>query len=91
MRVCKALDEPPRMLANNIGVPYGDIEPLLSPTTYLLADMDKDETWWLIYEYVGKRMGELMAARNEMDKKLQRDRSRRAVRHAAARKHRRVQ
>lgn len=79
MRICKALDEPPKLLAKNIGVPYAELHPLLDPL-HLLVELDRDETWWLISQYVDKRIGVLLAARAELNKALQKDRSRRAVR-----------
>lgn len=83
-RICKALDEPPRMLASNIGVPYAELAPLLD-ARHKLAEIDRDETWWLIGEYADRRLGEIMAIRQELNKALQRDRSKRAVRVAAYR------
>lgn len=83
-RICKALDEPPRMLALNIGVSYDELAPLLDER-HKLAEIDRDETWWLIYEYANKRLGEIMAIKAEMDAALQRDRSKRAARLAAQR------
>lgn len=83
-RVCKALDEPPRMLAANIGVPYEELEPLLYDR-HKLAELDRDEVWWKIAEYADKRMGLIMAIRVELNKALQRDRAKRAVRVASMR------
>ena len=81
-RICKALDEPPRMLAANLGVPYSELAPLLDER-HLLAEIDRDETWWILSEYVSKRLGLMLAIRSELDKALQQDRSKRAVRIAA--------
>lgn len=78
-RICHALDVPPRMLAAEINVPYSEIHPLLDER-HLLVEIDRDETWWKIAEYVDRRVGELMAARMELSKALQRDRTRRALR-----------
>ena len=83
MRICKALDEPPRMLASNLGIPYSELEPLLKER-YLVAEIDRDETWWLIAEHVGKRLALLMAIKLELEKALQRDRAARIVRSARA-------
>lgn len=79
MRICKALDEPPRMLAYNLGVDYSELEPLLDDR-HKLAEMDKDYVWWELSRYVDERLGVLMAIRFEMTKALEKDRSRRAVR-----------
>lgn len=81
-RVCKALDEPPRVLAANIGVPYAELEPFLSDR-HLLAGLDEHEVWWLVAQHVDQRLGELMAAKAELNKALARDRKRRVLRHAA--------
>lgn len=85
-RICKALDEPPRVLAANIGVPYSELKPLLAPR-HELAEMDRDEVWWRLSEYVNQRLGLMMAIRSELNKALQRDRANRAVRIAAAAAH----
>jgi len=87
-RICKALDEPPRMLASNIGVPYDELAPLLD-ARHKLAEIDRDEVWWKIGEYADRRLGEIMAVRAELNAALQRDRSKRAVRLAAHRADRR--
>lgn len=78
-RICKALDEPPRMLAHNIGVPYHQLAPLLSDRFHL-AEIDRDEVWWKVAAYVDERMGILMAIRHEMTRALNTDRSKRAAR-----------
>ena len=79
-RICHALDEPPRMLAKNIGVEYKDLLPLLDGQRSMLAEIDRDEVWFKISEYVAMKMGMLMAIRTELDRALQRDRSKRATR-----------
>lgn len=83
-RICKALDEPPRMLALNIGVDYSDLATMLD-ARHLLAEIDRDEVWWKIAEYADRRLGEIMAVRHELNVALQKDRSKRAVRLAAQR------
>lgn len=82
LRVCKALDEPPRLLAYNIGVRFSDVAPLLD-RQHALAGLDLDDVWWSVAERVDLRIGQLMAAREDLNRALQRDRSRRAARHAA--------
>lgn len=67
------------MLAAELGVPYSEIAPLLDDR-YLIAEIDRDETWWMIAEYVDKRLGEIMAIRLELSRSLQRDRTKRALR-----------
>lgn len=79
VRICKALDEPPRMLAINLGVPYSELEPMLGDRR-TVAEMDRDEVWWKLTEHVSRRLGELMAAKYELEKALQKDRAKRTVR-----------
>lgn len=79
-RICHALDETPIMLANNLGIPYKEIEPLLDQR-HLLAEIDRDEVWWLILDYTSKRLGHIMAVRTELNKRLQHDRKKRLLRH----------
>ncbi len=81
LRVCKALDLSPRQLAAAIDLPYKDVAPLLE-LNYKLADIDRDEVWWKVLEMIDLRMGLLMAARHELNKRLEGDRSKRAVRNA---------
>jgi hypothetical protein len=68
------------MLAKNIGVEYKDLLPLLDGQRSMLAEIDRDEVWFKISEYVAMKMGMLMAIRTELDRALQRDRSKRATR-----------
>lgn len=81
-RICKALDEPPRMLAHNIGVDFSELRPLLDER-WRVAEIDRDEVWWKIAEYTDRRIGEMLAIRVEVQRALQRDRSARAKRIAA--------
>jgi len=82
VRICKALDEPPRMLALNIGVPYADLEPLLG-VRHMLAEIDRDEVWLKIERHVERRIGDLLAVRKELDRALAFDRTKRAARIAS--------
>lgn len=87
MRICHALDVTPKELARGIGVSYKkEIEPLLGQRS-LIAEIEKDEVWFLISEYVAKRMGSLMAIRFELNRALQADRVRRAAHHNRFRKY----
>lgn len=83
-RICHALDVPPRMLAARLGVDYAELEPLLDHR-HKLVEIDRDEVWWKLAEYVSVRLGEIMAIRHELDKSLQKDRASRAVRIAKQR------
>ena len=79
VRICYALQESPRQLAISIGVEYAELEPLLDER-YMLVELDRDEVWWKLSEYVDKRLGTVMAVRSELQRYLQKDRARRAVR-----------
>ncbi len=79
VRICHALQETPRQLAINLGVEYAELEPLLDER-HLLVELDRDEVWWKLSEYVDKRLGSVMAVRSELQRYLQKDRARRAVR-----------
>lgn len=78
-RICHALDEPPRMLAYNIGVPFGDLEPLLDPRHHLI-EMDYYYVWAEIEKYVSNKLGHLLAIKMEMGKALQTDKTKRLLR-----------
>lgn len=78
-RICHALDEPPRMLAKNAGVEYRDLHPLLEGQRGMLAELDRDEAWIKISEYVARKTGLLLAVREELNRKLQADRTKRAT------------
>jgi hypothetical protein len=78
-RICHALDEPPRMLAANLGIDYREVEPLLDDK-YLLVELDRDEVWWAISEYVSKRLGMIMAIQLELQTQLQKERTKRVMR-----------
>lgn len=79
IRCCKALDLSPRQLAAAIGLPYSDVEPLLSSYASL-ADVDRSPALWAILELLDRRTALLLAARHELNTRLDRDRMRRAVR-----------
>lgn len=87
VRVCNALDEPPRMLAKNIGVEYDELKPLLTGSRGQLVDFDKTDVLWKVYDYVSMRMGMMLAIREELDRKLQADRSNMAARMERFKKH----
>lgn len=85
-RICHAIDEPPRLLARNIGVPFKELEPLLHHMAGMLVEMDRDEVWWKIDEYVSRKLGMILAIKYEMNKALQRDRKKRVQRQERFRK-----
>lgn len=80
-RVCIALDLPPRNLALEVGVPFDELSPLLDDK-HRLADMDYDEVWSKIAQYVDTRTGHIMALRQQLTAQLTAERTRRAGRHA---------
>lgn len=78
-RILKTLNMSATELAATLRVPVADIELFLRPR-YELVEIDRDELWWKISELVDQRIGLLMAARHELQKALQSDRARRALR-----------
>lgn len=82
-RICAALDVKPNELADMLGVSYGDVLALLGPRTRV-ADIDMDEAWYEIAEYVETQLGLLMAVKLELNAALQKDKERRALRYAQA-------
>lgn len=75
-RICFALDITPRMLANDIDVPYAELEPLLDKR-HLLAEIDRGEIWWKIKHHTDMRLAELMAVRSELNVAMQEHRAQR--------------
>lgn len=67
------------MLARNIGVKYKELEPLLMPHN-LIEDIDRDEVWWKIKEYVSHRLAMLLTVNSELNKQLQKQRVKRVQR-----------
>jgi plasmid maintenance system antidote protein VapI len=78
-RICKALDKTPEQLADRLGVPYSELAPLLDDR-HRLVEIDRDEVWWKLNEYVGDRIAAFLAIRMELNKALTKDRTKRAVR-----------
>lgn len=78
-RIIDALELTPHKLAKAIGVPRKEIEAMLAPR-HALAEIDRDATWWLIAEYVDKRLAMTMAVKADLNAALQRDRAQRAAR-----------
>lgn len=78
-RICHALDEPPRMLAKSIELPYTEIEPLLDHR-HNLIEIDRDDTWDAISRHVDKRIATLLAVKAELNRALQSDRTKRLQR-----------
>ena len=86
-RICHALDEPPRLLASNIGVAYKELLPLLDGQRGELCELDRDEVWMKLSRYVAQKQGAIMAVREELNRKLQSERTRRASRLERFKKH----
>lgn len=82
-RIAHALDLSPRELAKSMGVAYSDLAPLIDPRMFVM-EWQKDDTWWKIKEHVDRQLGMLMAINTDLNRQLQRDRTRQAVRIAKA-------
>lgn len=73
-RICHALDLTPWELAKSIGVSYTeDIKPLLALRCTVESTLE-GETWWKISAFISKRVGQLLAAKAEMNRAVQKDR-----------------
>lgn len=83
-RICAALDYTPRELAKFIGVAYKDLEPLLRPLNEV-ADINKDNVWWLIAAFVDRRMAAHLAVKAELNRALTQQRTQQAARLAQLR------
>ncbi len=81
-RVANALDLDPFALAKVTGVDYADIEAIWPKSRGETVALDSDIMWTQIAEYVDKRIGQLVAVREEFNRKLLADRAKRAVQHA---------
>lgn len=79
-RICHALDQTPGELAANMGVHPEELEPLLKGGSSELVDVDMDDAWYRLADYVARQIGTLMTIRREMNVKLQKDRTKRASR-----------
>lgn len=86
-RICHALDEPPRMLAKNIGVEFHELAPLLDGERWVLAEVDRDHVWLEISAYVDRKTAMLMAVREELTRALHKERVRRATKLQRTRKY----
>lgn len=62
-----------------------DVQELLGKEMHELGDMDYDETWRALSTHIDYKFARLVACRDEMQVKLQRDRTRRAARREAIR------
>ncbi len=79
MRICHAIDETPRELAKSLGVEYSELKPLLTGGLCDNVEMDRDEVWWKLAEYISRRIGSFLAVKGELNKALQKDRAKRIV------------
>ena len=79
-QICDALDIPPRVLANKLGVEYAELKLLMDAKAAMLAEVDMNETLWRLSEFVAEKLGVFMAAKAELDRKLQVDRANRILR-----------
>lgn len=81
VRLCHALDVTPRELASSIGLRYAELQPLLK-TQIGQLDLVGDDTWWMISDHISRQVGLLLAAKQDLDAALEKDRARRALRTA---------
>lgn len=84
-RVCEGLGLTPKGLARKLKVPYREVEDMLGLRPGDVSDIDRDEVWAGLSLLIDKRLGLLMAARADIQAKLQRDRKRRLARREAIR------
>lgn len=82
-RICSAMDIKPVELAEMLGVPYADVYKMLGPRARIV-EIDMDETWLDIVDYVNTQLGLLLAVKDELNRALQKDKTQRAMRYAAA-------
>ncbi len=78
-RICNALDYTPHEIAKQIGVPYRELEPLLAPLR-TVADINKDEVWWLISTLTDRRIAAHLAVKHELNVALDKQRKAQALR-----------
>lgn len=84
-RICRGLGVTPKGLAKLLKLPYKEVEPLLGASYGQQIDAMYDEVWRGIAALVDERLGLLMAARTDLQAKVQRDRKRRIARREAIR------
>lgn len=65
------------------GIPHDDLKALQKGARGATEDMDYSETWQRIAIHVDERLGMVMAAREELQRKLNLDRLKRAERRKA--------
>lgn len=73
-RVCTALDIPVDMLVKRLNVTKRELATLESAERHHLAPVYSDPMWPTLYDYVSKRLGALLAVREELNRKLANDR-----------------
>lgn len=82
-RLYHGLDLSMRELAKSSGIPLKDLETLNDPRMFAL-EWQKDDTWWQLKAHIDKQLGMLMALNVDLNRQLQRDRTRQATRIAKA-------
>ena len=80
VRVTAALRMDSRQLARLLGVKHKEIAELESLEAHELSDLPMDPLWTGISAEVDKQIGELMAVREELSRKMARDMQRRMAR-----------
>lgn len=82
-RICAAVGKPRADLAKLLGVKESDLARLAKTERKELAGMDEDPMWTRLAEYVDKRIGLLLAVREELNRKLAEDRQKKLARRIA--------
>ena len=78
-RVIEALDVLPSELAEKLDVDLGDVLALWTGSRGKLVALDQDEVWVKLAEYVDKRIAACLSVREELQRKLNLDRTARAA------------
>lgn len=80
MMICQALDMTPYELARRIAVHPDEIAGLIKGRAGELIEIDVDPVWHAIADYVDRHIAGCLAVREELNRKLQRDRQKRQQR-----------
>lgn len=79
-RLCHALDQHPTDVAANAGIPYKEFKALLKLDAAQMPEPEYDEVWEKLSAYLSKHIGLMMASKYEINRMLQRSRTRKALR-----------
>lgn len=79
-RITHALNLFPHELAKELGVDKKDIMDMMTEQRTHTVEIDREQVWYELSQYVSRQIGYLMAVRLELDKALQKDRTARMLR-----------